>query len=80
MTLVSEDGTMKSEADLIAIFEQKGVNLNPGQPIINSCAIGIGACIVDLGLKLSGVPEDKSRFYDGSWSEYGSVEQPNFDQ
>ena len=56
------------------------MNLNPGEPIINSCGSGVTACVVDLGLKLSGLNPEMSRVYDGSWTEYGGVEEPNFDE
>ena len=78
--LVSEDGKMKSEAELIQVFEQAGVKLNPGEPIINTCGSGVTACVVDLGLKLSGVSPDSTRVYDGSRTAYGGVDEPNFDE
>ena len=78
--LVAENGTMKSENDLKQVFLDAGINLNPGEPIINTCGSGVTACVVDLGLKLSGVDQHKSRVYDGSWTEYGSVDEPNFDE
>lgn len=45
-------------------------------PVINSCGSGVTACIVDLGLRLMG--NTKSSVYDGSWSEYGAVPEPDF--
>lgn len=53
--------------------------MNPNKPIINTCGSGVTACVVDLALKLAGVSQDFSRVYDGSWAEYGSIAEPNFD-
>ena len=77
--ILQENGCMKGEEDLKKAFSDQGVNLNASVPIINTCGSGVTACIVDLGLKLAGVDRSMSRIYDGSWSEYGSVEEPKFD-
>ena len=47
-------------------------------PTINSCGSGVTACTVDLALRL--MENEKSSVYDGSWSEYGAVPEPDFDQ
>ena len=72
--LVNADGTMKSAEELLAIFSERKVNLN--SELICSCGSGVTACIVNLGLKLIGA--GNTRIYDGSWSEYGSVAEPDF--
>lgn len=41
------------------------------------CGSGVTACILDLGLSLLG--NEKSRIYDGSWTEYGSIKEPDFE-
>jgi len=51
-----------------------GVDYN--SELINTCGSGVTACVVDLGLALQGV--QNSKIYDGSWSEYGSVDEPDF--
>lgn len=38
--------------------------------MVNTCGSGVTACIVDLGLKIVGA--EKSKIYDGSWTEYVS--------
>ena len=45
---------------------------------IMTCGSGITACIIDLGLQLVGAREHGMyrRIYDGSWTEYGSVPEP----
>ena len=47
-TLLNEDGTMKSEADLRAVFDAAGVDL--GKPAITSCGSGVTAAIINLAL------------------------------
>ena len=72
--LVNPDGTMKTDDELAVVFQQQGVN--PSQATINTCGSGVTACIIDLGLKLVG--NQDSKIYDGSWSEYGSIPEPEF--
>lgn len=55
-------------ADAIAQrFEKAGVS--PTEPLVLSCGSGLTACILALGLHLSG--RDDWRVYDGSWDEWG---------
>jgi len=66
--LLNENGTLKSDKELAQVFKAKGIDTT--LPIINTCGSGVTACIVDLGLKIMGA--EKSRIYDGSWTEYVS--------
>ena len=77
-TLVNpEDGSMRSKEELVKIFADKGISLD--KPIVNTCGSGVTACVVDLGLKLAGFQNpENSQIYDGSWAEYGSVEEPEY--
>ena len=72
---MNEDGTLKSEADLIGLVKEKQISLD--KQTINTCGSGMTACIVDLALRTLG--NEKQTLYDGSWTEYGSVEEPKFD-
>ena len=56
------------------IFLDAGVDTT--LPVLNSCGSGVTACVVDLGLRLMG--NTKSSVYDGSWSEYGAIPEPDF--
>lgn len=72
--LLNADGTLKSDEDLAALFEAKGVVV--GKDSVVTCGSGVTACVVDLALKVASGKE--ARLYDGSWSEYGQVEEPKF--
>ena len=65
--LLNADGTFKPAADLKARFAAAGVD--GARPVVTSCGSGVTACILTLGLRLSGLPE--GAVYDGSWTEWG---------
>ncbi len=65
--LLNTDGTFKPIADLKARFAAAGVD--GARPVVTSCGSGVTACILTLGLRLSGLPE--GAVYDGSWTEWG---------
>lgn len=69
-TLLNGDGTMKSPADLKAVFEAAGVDLS--RPAITSCGSGVTAAILSLALERIG--HRNHALYDGSWSEWGMYE------
>jgi thiosulfate/3-mercaptopyruvate sulfurtransferase len=48
-------------------LEKAGVS--PTEPVVVSCGSGLTACIVALGLHLTG--RDDWKIYDGSWDEWG---------
>ncbi len=66
-TLLNDDGTMKPEAELKAVFESAGVDLS--KPAITSCGSGVTAAILSLALERVG--HRHHALYDGSWSEWG---------
>lgn len=51
-------------------------NIDMVKPVVNSCNSGVTACLADLALQILG--SKQSHLYDGSWSEYGSIEEPDF--
>ena len=65
-----EDGTFKSDDELIALYEGAGVNL--AEDVIAYCRIGERSSHSWFVLKeLLGVKNVRN--YDGSWTEYGSL-------
>jgi thiosulfate/3-mercaptopyruvate sulfurtransferase len=69
----AEDGTLKSDEELSQILKDIGVDFS--KPIVNTCGSGVTACVINLSLNILGTP---SKVYDGSWSEYGSIDEPKF--
>ncbi len=67
-SLMSDDGTMKSIADLRVVFETAGVDLT--KPVITTCGSGITAAILSLALERIGKTDHS--LYDGSWAEWGA--------
>ncbi|MCP3968964.1 MAG: 3-mercaptopyruvate sulfurtransferase [Rhodobacteraceae bacterium] len=66
-TLLNDDGTMKDEDGLRAVFDAAGADL--GKPVITTCGSGVTAAIINLALERIG--HDRHSVYDGSWSEWG---------
>lgn len=67
-TLLNADGTLKSPAEIRAVFEAAGVDLS--RPVITSCGSGITAAVLSFALELIG--HRQHALYDGSWTEWGS--------
>jgi thiosulfate/3-mercaptopyruvate sulfurtransferase len=66
--LLDADGTLRSEAELRAIFAGAGVDA--GKPVVASCGSGVTAGIVALALAVLGRAD--AAVYDGSWVEWGA--------
>lgn len=67
---------MKSDKELAQIFKDK--NIDTTKMTINSCGSGVTACIVETAMRIMGA--EKTAIYDGSWTEYGMVDEPDFKQ
>jgi thiosulfate/3-mercaptopyruvate sulfurtransferase len=66
--VVNGDGTMKSPAQLRALFAARGVALD--RPVVTSCGSGVTAAILSLALDIAGARD--LALYDGSWAEWGA--------
>ena len=67
-SLTNEDGSLKSSADLQAIFDKVGADVSHGA--VCTCGSGITAAIIALALARWGHWD--AAVYDGSWAEWGS--------
>lgn len=64
--VVNPDGTLKSVADLKAVFDP----IDLARPIVTSCGSGVTASV--LALALARLGRFDVAVYDGSWSEWGA--------
>lgn len=67
--LITPEGTLKSEDELIQIFKNSKVAYDRS-PIVTMCGSGVTGAILYLALNLLGVQDLK--LYDGSWTDYAS--------
>ena len=67
--ILAGDETAKSE--LKVLFHKAGIDLS--RPIVASCGSGVTACVLKAGAAWLGA-EDNVMVYDGSWSEWGSID------
>ena len=68
--LTGEDGSLLPPADLRARYQAAGIDL--AKPVVTTCGSGVTACALLLGLRVLGAKA--AALYDGSWSEWGSVD------
>jgi thiosulfate/3-mercaptopyruvate sulfurtransferase len=66
--IYNADGTFKSPDELRQVFRAAGAD--PSQPFVASCGSGVTANSLIFAAHLLG--NDKTRLYDGSWTEWGS--------
>lgn len=69
-SLLNKAGTLKSDEALKSAFEAQGVDLD--KPIITSCGSGVTASVLMLALHKIG--HTNNALYDGSWSEWGGLQ------
>lgn len=68
VSLLTENGQLKSAETLKALFAERGVDLD--RPIVTSCGSGVTASTLALALKQAGARD--VAVYDGSWAEWGA--------
>ncbi len=69
--LLNEDGTLRPIDEISKLIENAGINVE--RPIVTSCGSGVTAAIIHLAMAVAGIRN--VAMYDGSWAEWGSVEQ-----
>jgi thiosulfate/3-mercaptopyruvate sulfurtransferase len=67
-SLLTAEGRLKPQAELLALFQAAGADGT--RPLVTSCGTGVTACGLTLGAVLVGLPEPA--VYDGSWTEWAS--------
>jgi len=67
--ILNPDGTMRAPEQIRQMFEMAQVDMN--KPIVTTCGSGVTACILALGLALSGY--ERAGVYDGSWTEWSTT-------
>ncbi|MBW4982898.1 3-mercaptopyruvate sulfurtransferase [Mameliella sp. CS4] len=67
-SLLTDDGTLKDNDALRAVFEAAGVDL--AKPAITTCGSGVTAAILSLAMERIGKSDHS--LYDGSWTEWGA--------
>lgn len=65
--VLNPDGTMKSPAALLQVFQAAGIDLK--KPAITTCGSGVTAAVLSLALERMG--HRNHALYDGSWAEWG---------
>ena len=65
--VVNADGTLKSKAELAALFKAAGID--PAKPVVTTCGSGVTASILALALAVIG--QSNAAVYDGAWAEWG---------
>jgi thiosulfate/3-mercaptopyruvate sulfurtransferase len=66
-SLLNADGTLVPPDEIARRFAAAGIDVRG--PVTASCGSGVTACILALGLYLTG--KEDAAVYDGSWSEWG---------
>ncbi len=67
---LTENGRLKSDDALKQIFDEAG--MTGSKPVISSCGSGVTAAVLLLAMEKIGFSD--LSLYDGSWSEWGSLE------
>ena len=76
------DDDNDNETGTTATFGKAGEGFSAGglksarTPIVTTCGSGVSACVLAAGLRIAGFDHTLA-LYDGSWSEWGSIDIPD---
>ncbi len=71
-SMVTEDGRMKSPAELLPLIRGEGERA--GLPLVVSCSSGVNACFAALVARVAGLPDPL--IYTGSFSDWSGTGMP----
>jgi thiosulfate/3-mercaptopyruvate sulfurtransferase len=74
-TSFAEGGKFKDLSTIRAMITDAGIDLS--QPVVTSCGSGVTAAVITLALESLGHSDNS--LYDGSWSQWGSLEDTPVD-
>lgn len=65
-----DNGHLRPPEELKRVFAEAGIDLD--KPVVTSCGSGVTAAVITLALETVGHTDN--RLYDGSWSEWGGLQ------
>jgi len=71
--LIDNNGYLLDSKKLKILLSKKNININ--EPIISTCGSGVSACVLAFALELIG--KQNWKIYDGSWTEWVTMEDKN---
>jgi len=67
----------KSQEEVVKLLDEAGIDVHTDKDIIMSCGSGVTASTLAVALLWCGRDPSKTFVYDGSWIEWGSVNEDN---
>ena len=71
--LIDNNGYLLDSKKLKILLSKKNININ--EPIISTCGSGVSACV--LAFALESIGKQNWKIYDGSWTEWVTMEDKN---
>nr|ANM86831.1 3-mercaptopyruvate sulfurtransferase [Stygiella incarcerata] len=71
--VLGSDGTFLRPKDIRRAFLKAGINVD-AEKLVFSCGSGVTASILFAAAERMGIPRSRLAVYDGSWAEWGSID------